>query len=428
MSTETRFWHPFADMAAVRKGATTIVRGVGTSVWDADGTEYFDGTASLWCVNVGHGRQEIVDAAAAQMGELASYSTFGGFTNRPAEELSARLAGYAQGIVEDPRIFLGLGGGDAIDTAAKLARRYFGQIGEPERVHLIGRTQGYHGTHGLGTSIGGIAANQAGMGPMDPHTSHVQHDSIEALAAEFDRIGAGRVAAVFAEPVIGAGGVHQPVPGYLEALQELCRRHGALLVIDAVIGAFGRLGTWFAADRFGLRPDMITFAKGVTSGYLPLGGVVVSGRVAAPFWEPSDSPVWFRHGQTYGGHPTCCAAALATLDIYERENLLDRGRELEGEIAELLGALHGHHELIGAIRAGTGALGAVAFDPAALAEHPDLPMRTFVHARSRGVLVRPLADAVAISPPLISTREEIERAAEVIGASIAAAGSDLGPA
>ena len=309
MSTDTRFWHPFADMAAVRRSATTIVRGDGTTVWDADGNRYFDGTASLWCVNVGHGRQEIADAAAAQMRELASYSTFGGFTNGPAEELTERLAGYAAGAVDDARVFLCLGGGDAIDSSAKLARRYFGQIGQPDRVHLIGRTQGYHGTHGLGTSIGGIAANQAGMGPMDPHTSHVQHDSLEALAAEFDRVGPDRVAAVYAEPVIGAGGVHQPVPGYLEGLQALCRKHGALLVIDAVISAFGRLGTWFAADRFGLQPDMITFAKGVTSGYLPLGGIVVGARVAEPFWEPSESPVWFRHGQTYSGHPTACAAA-----------------------------------------------------------------------------------------------------------------------
>ena len=425
MSTDTRFWHPFADMAAVRHSATTIVRGEGTSVWDADGTRYFDGTASLWCVNVGHGRQEIADAAAAQMRDLASYSTFGGFTNGPAEQLAERLAGYATGTVDDARVFLCLGGGDAIDSAAKLARRYFGQIGQPDRVHLIGRTQGYHWNHGLGTSIGGIPANQAGMGPMDAYTSHVQHDSLEALAAEFDRVGHERVAAVFAEPVIGAGGVHQPVPGYLEGLQALCRKHGALLVIDAVISAFGRLGTWFAADRFGLQPDMITFAKGVTSGYLPLGGVVVGPRVAEPFWEPSEAPVWFRHGQTYGGHPTACAAALANLDIFEREDLLAAGDRLEGDIADLLGALDGHHELIGGVRAGTGALGAVTFAPEALAAHPDLPMRTFAQAKARGVLVRPLGDAVAISPPLIATREEIENAAGTIGEAITAVGSAL---
>ena len=169
---------------------------------------------------------------------------------------------------------------------------------------------------------------------------------------------------MFAEPVIGAGGVHRVPPTYLQGLQELCRRHGALFVADCVIGAFGRLGTWFGVDRFGLRPDMITFAKGVTSGYLPLGGVVVSGRVAEPFWTPREDggSLWFRHGQTYSGHPTCCAAAMANLDIIESEGLLERGRELEDEITAAFAPLGGA-DLVGEIRTGIGALGAVAFDP-----------------------------------------------------------------
>jgi adenosylmethionine-8-amino-7-oxononanoate aminotransferase len=412
-------------MAAVRGAEIVITRGEGTRVWDADGREYLDATASLWCVNVGHGRREIAEAAAAQMTKLASYSTFGAFANEPALTLAERIADYADGVVDDPRVFFGLGGGDAIDTAAKLARRYFAACGEPDRTHLIGRSQGYHGTHGLGTSIGGIAANQDGMGPLDPDTSHVPHDSAEALEAEFARLGPGRVAAVFAEPVIGAGGLHLPLPGYLETVAELCRRNGALFIVDAVIGAFGRLGTWLAADRFGLRPDMITFAKGVTSGYLPLGGVVVCGRVAEPFWNRGG--LWFRHGQTYSGHPTSCAAAHANLDIIEREGLLDRGRELEDEIAAAFAPL-GDLELVGSVRAGIGALGAVAFEPAALGAHPDLPARTFAEARARGVLVRPLGDAVAISPPLITTREEIDTAAEAIGESIAAVSASLGAA
>ncbi len=425
MTSDTRFWHPFADMAAVRRAEFVITRGAGTSVWDADGNRYLDATASLWCVNVGHGRQEIADAAAAQMSRLASYGAFGAFANEPAITLAERIADYARDVVEDPRVFFGLGGGDAIDTAAKLSRRYFAACDEPERTHLIGRTQGYHGTHGLGTSIGGIAANHVGMGPLDPDTSHVAHDSVEALEAEIARVGPGRVAAVFVEPVIGAGGLHLPLPGYVETVADLCARSGALLVIDAVISAFGRLGTWLAAERFGVRPDMIAFAKGVTSGYLPLGGVVVCGRVAEPFWERGG--LWFRHGQTYSGHPTACAAAHANLDIIEREQLLDRGRELEDEIAAALAPLAGG-ELVGAVRAGLGALGAVAFDPAALAEHPDLPLRTFSQAKARGVLVRPLGDAVAISPPLIASCEEIDTAASVIGESIAAVAADLGAA
>jgi adenosylmethionine-8-amino-7-oxononanoate aminotransferase len=351
------------------------------------------------------------------MRELASYSAFGAFANRPALDLAERLSALAP--VDDARIFFGSGGGDAIDTAAKLARRFFAATGQPERVHLIGRTQGYHGTHGLGTSIGGIAANAKDMGPLDPATTHVAHDSLEALEAEVQRVGPDRVAAVFVEPVIGAGGVHQPRPGYVEGVAELCARTGVLLVIDAVIGAFGRLGTWFAAERFGVRPDLICFAKGVTSGYLPLGGVVVSGRVAEPFFEQGG--VLFRHGPTYSAHPTCCAAASANLDVLEREGLLARGRELEDVIAGALAPLAGH-DLVGDVRAGTGALGAVAFAPEALAERPDLPQRAFAQARERGVLVRPLGDAVAISPPLVVTDDEVRHAAEVIGAALDAVG------
>src|SRR5436190_5179986 len=378
MPADTRLWHAFADMHAVRGAEFVIARGDGAHVWDEDGRQYLDGTASLWCVNVGHGRDEIVEAAMAQMRQLASYQTFGVFANRPALDLAERLADLAP--LDDPRIFLGSGGGDAIDTAAKLARRYFAAIGTPERTHLISRSQGYHGTHGLGTSIGGIPVNAEGVGPLDPATSHVQHDSLQALEAEIERVGAQRVAAVFVEPVIGAGGVRQPAPGYIEGLAALSERTGILLVIDAVIGAFGRLGTWFAAERFGVRPDMITFAKGVTSGHMPLGGVVVSGKVAEPFWECPGQ--MFRHGPTYAGHPTCCAAALANLDVIEHEGLLDRGRELEVELAEALRPL-ASHELVSEVRCGIGALVGVALDREALGERPDLASRVFAAARGQ---------------------------------------------
>jgi putrescine---pyruvate transaminase len=415
----TRLWHPFADMHAVRGNEFVIARGEGVYVWDEDGTRYLDGTASLWCVNVGHGRAEIADAVNAQMRELATYQTFGVFANRPALDLAERLAALAP--LDDPRIFLVSGGGDAIDTAAKLARRYFAAIGQPERTHLISRSQGYHGTHGLGTSIGGIPSNREGVGPLDPDASVVPWDSVEALAAEISRLGAERVAAVFVEPVIGAGGVLQPPAGYVEGVAELCARTGVLFVCDSVIAAFGRLGTWFGAERFGVRPDLLTFAKGVTSGYLPLGGVVVSGKVAAPFW---DDGAWFRHGPTYAGHPTVCAAAMANLDIMERENLLDRGRELEDEIGAAFRGL-ADHPLVGEIRVGIGALAAVAFAPEALAEAPDLPARTFAAGRERGVLVRPLGDGVAFSPPLIITREEVDHTAEVVGAALDAVARDV---
>jgi putrescine---pyruvate transaminase len=190
---------------------------------------------------------------------------------------------------------------------------------------------------------------------------------------------------------------------------------------DSVIAGFGRLGSWFGIERFGVRPDLLTFAKGVTSGYLPLGGVVVSAKVAAPFW---DEGTWFRHGPTYSGHPTVCAAALANMDIMEREGLLERGDELEGEIAGALRSL-ADHPLVGEIRAGIGALGAIAFSREALAEAPDLSQRTFAAARERGVLVRGLADAIALSPPLVITQEQIEHVGEVLAESLDAVARDV---
>jgi adenosylmethionine-8-amino-7-oxononanoate aminotransferase len=421
-STDSRFWHPFADMNAVRSSELTLVSGDGVHVTDEDGNRYLDGTASLWNVNVGHGRTELADAAAAQMRELATYGAFGAFNNKPARELTDRLAGLAP--VDDPRIFLTSGGGDSIDTAAKLARRYFAAVGQPERVHLISRSQGYHGTHGLGTSIGGIAANRVDVGPLDPNSSQVPHDSLEALEAEIERVGADRVAAVFVEPVIGAGGVHQPQPGYIEGLDALCKRTGVFHVVDAVIAGFGRLGEWFGPERWGIRPDMITFAKGVTSGYLPLGGVVVSGQIAAPFWDEPNAP-WFRHGPTYAGHPTCCAVALANLDIIEREGLLARGLELQDDIERALRPFESH-ALAGEVRAGTGALGAVGLSAEALSRDPKAPLKVFAAARDRGVLIRPLGDGVAISPPLIATREDIETAASAISDALDAVASELG--
>ena len=273
----------------------------------------------------------------------------------------------------------------------------------------------------MGTSIGGIPANRMDVGPLDPDASVVPYDSLEALEAEIERVGADRVAAVFVEPVIGAGGVRQPAPGYIEGLAELCARTGVLFVCDSVIAGFGRLGTWFGIERWGVRPDMLTFAKGVTSGYLPLGGVVVGAKVAAPFWEDG---AWFRHGPTYSGHPTVCAAAMANLDIIEREGLLDRGRELEDEIAP---RWRRWPTTRWSARSAPGsAPWARSPSPAeALAEAPDLPARLFAAMRERGVLLRPLGDGLAFSPPLVITREEVEHVAEVAGEALDAVARDV---
>ena len=226
-------------------------------------------------------------------------------------------------------MLLGSGGGDMIDTAAKLARLFHARRGEPGRVHLIGRDHGYHGTHGVGTSVGGIAANADGFGPLVGDVSHVPHDDAHALEAEIERVGAGRVAAFFCEPVIGAGGVHLPPAGYIEAVAEICRRHGVLFVADCVICGFGRLGTWFGIDRWPVEPDMIALAKGLSGGTLPVGALLVAPHVAEPFFTGRPGAPVLRHGPTYAGHPACCAAANVALDLYEREGLIERGRTLE---------------------------------------------------------------------------------------------------
>jgi putrescine---pyruvate transaminase len=397
---DTRLWHPFADMATVRSAEFVVERGEDVWLWDDAGRRYLDATAGLWCANVGHGRRELREAIAAQLSRIETYQVFNDLATPPALALAERLAALAP--VPDARVLLTSGGGDAIDTAAKLARAHHVARDEPDRVHLISREHGYHGTHGHGTSLAGIAVNRAGVGPLGPGVSVVAHDSVAALERELDRVGPHRVAAFFVEPVIGSGGVLPPPPGYLERVADVCRRAGVLLVADSVICAFGRLGDWFGVERWGLEPDMITFAKGVTSGYLPLGGVVVSGRVAAPFWDAPGRV--FRHGPTYAGHATCCAAALANLDLLEADGLLARGRLLEGALHERLLELAGH-PLVAEVRGGVGLLGGIELAPALLAAHPGATGALARAVRGHGVLVRPLVTSVAVSPPL-TVRDE----------------------
>jgi putrescine---pyruvate transaminase len=413
--TDSRFWHPFADMGAVRDNELLIDRGEDVWVFDADGRRYLDATASLWYCNVGHGRQEIADAAIAQMRKLEAYSHFGDFVSAPARELTNRLASLAP--MDDARVFLGSGGGDGIDTAAKIARRFWQETGHPERDVLVVRTNAYHGTHGYGTSLAGIPANRTSWGPLVPDVSVVAHDSVQAFRDEVDRVGAEKVAAIFVEPVIGAGGVHPPVPGYIEGIAEVCRETGILFICDSVISGFGRLGTWFGIERWpGVRPDMITFAKGVTSGYLPLGGVVASGRVAEPFFAAAGGPV-FRHGATYAGHATCCAAALANLDILERDGLLQRGQELEGDLYDALSQV-ADHELVGEVRGGTGLAGAIGFADDVMASRPGAPAELSALVRRNGVLVRALGAGIAVSPPLTATPEHFEQIADAVSTAL----------
>ncbi|HEX3690062.1 MAG TPA: aspartate aminotransferase family protein [Solirubrobacteraceae bacterium] len=407
---DTRFWHPFADMHAVRGHEVVIDRAEGIWIYDSDGRRFLDGTASLWYANVGHGRAEIADRVRDQMSKLEAYSTFGDWSNGPAAELATRLAEHAP--MPDARVFFTTGGGESIDTAAKLARQYWSVEGRPDKVHMITRSAAYHGTNAFGTSLGGIEPNRVGFGPLVLDTSNVPYDSVAGLEQEILRIGADRVAAFFAEPVIGAGGVYPAPDGYLEGVAALCEEYNVLFIADSVICGFGRLGTWFGVERWSLQPDMIVFAKGVTSGYLPLGGVVASARVAEPFWSQPGHV--FRHGATYAGHAACCAAGLANLDILENENLIPRGAELEGVLFDALSRLR-DHELVTEIRGGTGLMGAVGLD---LEAGPGIVAEVFAAVREGGVLTRPLSAGLAMSPPLTISPGEIERMATTIGEAL----------
>jgi adenosylmethionine-8-amino-7-oxononanoate aminotransferase len=400
-------------MAVVRDDELVLVRGEGVHVWDDAGNRYLDGSASLWYCNVGHGRAEIADAVAEQLRTLETYSIFGDVANPPALELAAKLASVAP--MDDARIFFTTGGGDAIDTAAKFARLYWQTVGETGRTHIIGRTNGYHGTMAFGTSIGGMPAVRQGWGPLVPETSQVPHDSAQALRDEIDRLGPERVAAFFCEPVLGAGGVFPPAPGYIEEVAAICAETGVLFVVDAVITGFGRLGGWFGCERFGVRPDMITFAKGVTSGYQPLGGVVISGRVAEPFWSEPDR-IMVRHGQTYAGHAAACAAGLANLAIMEREGLLSRGADLEDELYGVLAPLV-DHPLVAEVRGGVGLMAAVQLTDDALSDS-HASTNLYKAVRANGVLTRGHALGLAISPPLTITSDQLNEIAGAVRAGL----------
>jgi putrescine aminotransferase len=410
----TTFWHPFADMAALEAGGElTVVRGEGSHVWDASGTRYLDATAGLWFANVGHGRAEIADAAAEQMRRLAAYHTFGDLTNEPTAALTDRVAGIAP--MADAKVFLTSGGSDSIDTATKMVRRFWSLTGQPERTVLIRREHAYHGMHAAGTSLAGIRANADGYGRLLHEVVEVPWDDADALYETIDQLGQGRVAGFFCEPVMGAGGVFPPPPSYLEMARGICRDLGVLFIADEVITGFGRCGAWFASERFGLEPDLVTCAKGITSGYLPLGAVLAAPAVWEPFWR--EGAGMFRHGYTYSGHAAVSAAALANLDIIEREGLVRRAAELEGVMLTSLQTL-ATHPLVREVRGGVGVLSAVQLTDR-VAGDPALLARVVPALRGRGIMGRVLAGgALQVSPPLVLTNGEVQELTDGLRAAL----------
>jgi len=416
-SGPTRLWHPFADMAAVAEsGELVIESGEGAYVVDEGGRRYLDASAGLWYCNVGHGRRELADAAQQQMARLAAYSAFGDLATRPAIELAHRLADMAP--MDDARIFLTSGGSDGVDTAVKLVRRYWAELGKGERTAIVTREHAYHGMHLAGTSLAGIDANRSGHGDLDPAVLRVPWDDAEALQELLSS--RSDIGAFFCEPIIGAGGVYAPPHAYLERVRDICRAHDVLFVADEVICGYGRTGRMFASDRWSLDPDILLTAKGITSGYIPLGAVTVSGRVASPFWSGHRGPVMWRHGYTYSAHATACAVALVNLDVIEREQLVEHVDRMQHRLGSALAPLVAF-DVVEEVRAGVGLLAAIDYTPEAKAS--GVPGMVLAGLRERGVLTRNLASgALQISPSFVIDEADIEFLATAVAEAISAAG------
>jgi adenosylmethionine-8-amino-7-oxononanoate aminotransferase len=414
-SIGSALWQPQAHMPSLPGDRITIVAGEGVNIQTDDGRWLLDATAALWYANIGHGRARLADAAAAQMRRLETYHTFGRIANQRALELADRVAALAP--IDDPKVFWVSGGSDAIDTAAKLVRRYWQLQGQTNKRIIVSRDSSYHGMHAFGTSLAGIPFNREGYGSesLIPETALVPANDADALEATIRALGPDRVAAVFAEPIIGTGGVILPAEGYLQRVQAICHEHDVLLVLDEVITGFGRIGEMFAAQLFDLSPDMITIAKGITSGYAALGGVLIAPRVWSPFFDSPDAPI-FRHGITYSGHATACAVAEANLDVLQEEELVARVAMLTPQLHRLVAPL-AEHPLVAEVRSGIGLLAGVQLNPDVDGD------RVARLCLQDGIMLRVLTgNTLQISPPFIIEVDDLER----IAASITRALDQLG--
>lgn len=384
-----------------------VVSAQGAYLTTDRGNRLFDGTSSLWYANIGHGREEMARVAYEQMKTLDAYHVFGRYTNDRAVELSEKLVSIAP--MDNAKVILNSGGSDAIDVALKLARRYWNHIGRKTKTVIISREHSYHGLHAYGTSVAGLDFNREGYGTdsLVSGTERVEKHSTTAFADAIERIGAENIAAYIAEPILGTGGVHPPQEGYFEEIQKMCRDNDILFIADEVITGFGRTGNMFASTRYGLQPDIVTFAKGVTSGYAALGGIFVAPRLWQPFFERDANAPIYRHGTTYSGHPVTAALALKNLEILEQESLIERSAHLEQVLSNSLSAIESH-ELVASTRVG-GFLGAIELHDIAQAELITDQLLDL------GFISRPLrGNSVQISPPFISTDQEVRSLVEAV--------------
>jgi adenosylmethionine-8-amino-7-oxononanoate aminotransferase len=408
--TGNALWHPQAHMPTARAKRLTITEGDGAWLTTSTGQRLLDATASLWHANIGHGREEIARAAYEQMKKLETYHTFGRFANEPALRLAERLV--ALGPIPDAKVMLTSGGSDSVDLACKLARRHWQLEGRPGKKTILSRHGAYHGLHAYGTSVAGLQENRDGYGTesLVPETARVSTNDITEVRAQVAGIGAENIAAIIVEPVIGTGGVVGPATGYLEGLAYLAHANDILLIADEVITGFGRTGEMFASHRYGITPDLVTMAKGITSGYAPLGGVLVAPTVSDKFFAgaPGGDAPMFRHGLTCSGHATACVVAHANLDVIEDEQLVARSAHLETVLEKAVEPLR-DHALVAEVRAGHGFMAGIQLVEGAAGD------AVAEACTDAGVLIRTIYNnTLQICPPFVTTEDEVGLIAETI--------------
>lgn len=424
------YLHPFTDHTALaQKGARIITRADDIYLWDSEGKKILDAMSGLWCVNVGYGRQELIDAATQQLQTLPFYNSFFNTATPPAIELAELLAEVTP--PQFQHVFFGGSGSESNDTIVRLVRRYWDLQGQPERKVIISRKNAYHGSTMAGASLGGMHEMHQQGGLPIPDIVHIEQPFWFALGRDQSRedfgkkaaswledkikeIGPGRVAAFIGEPVQGAGGVIVPPSTYWPEIQRICDQYGILLVSDEVITGFGRTGHWFGCETMGTKPDLMTFAKGVTSGYIPLGGVMVGERVAQALAAGGE----FAHGYTYSGHPVACAVALANIRLIQREGLVERVREDTGPYLAQRYAELADHPLVGeAQTCGLMAALQLVRDKTSGAAFPSelaVGMMCRAHCFREGLIMRAVGDRMIIAPPLSMTRAQIDEMVALI--------------
>ena len=435
--------HPFTDHRALAAegGPRVITHGEGVYLWDTEGRRLLDGMAGLWCVNIGYGRKEPGEVAHRQMDRLAFYNTFFKTSHEPVIELSERLAGITPAGIE--QFFYANSGSEANDTALRLVRGYWAAQGRPERQVIISRDFAYHGSTVAGASLCGLPSMHDvpslpipgivhAAGPYAWHAGRDQHDpaygaeAADAIEAKILEVGPDNVAAFIGEPVMGAGGVITPPPGYWARVQEICRRHDILLIADEVICGFGRTGNWFGSQTYDITPDILCMAKGLSSGYQPISAVGVGARVADALRGRSGV---LPHGFTYSGHPVAAAVALENIEIIAREGIIDHVRDVVGPgMAERLGALAAH-PLVGEVR-GIGGMWALDLTSDKATRAPFDPLGS-VATRVRnlcfekGLATRAVREGLVFSPPLVITRAQIDELADILTACLDQAAAEL---